>query len=172
MTSSCPPKRPRPFAHYRQKLGKSKRGLTNRSLSPKFSEKIGGKSFLENRAFSGQIGAFSGPFQGRSGPFRGQLLRTPQPQGKSRNCPKGPFLAQLAPFGSSPRLLSPCLDFPEKIRFPEFGPKFGFRRCKIPCADICPRRNPKGDGRTENVINCPKLSQIVVTFYDEFYDDL
>ena len=29
------------------------------------------------------------------------------------------------------------------------------------------RQNPKGDG-TENVINCRKLSQIVVTFYDEF----
>ena len=32
------------------------------------------------------------------------------------------------------------------------------------------RRNPKGDG-TETVINCRKLSQIVVTFYDEFYDE-
>ena len=25
-----------------------------------------------------------------------------------------------------------------KIRLAEFGPKFGFRRCKIPCAEICP----------------------------------
>ena len=25
-----------------------------------------------------------------------------------------------------------------KICFPEFVPKFGFRRCKIPCAEICP----------------------------------
>ena len=25
-----------------------------------------------------------------------------------------------------------------KFRFPEFGPKFGFRRCKIPCAEIYP----------------------------------
>ena len=29
----------------------------------------------------------------------------------------------------------------------------------------------KGDG-TKNVINCRKLSQIVMTFYDEFYDVL
>ena len=41
--------------------GKSKRGLTNVGLSPKFSEKIGGKSVLDNRAFLGPIGAFSGP---------------------------------------------------------------------------------------------------------------
>ena len=25
-----------------------------------------------------------------------------------------------------------------KIRFAEFGPKFGLGRCKIPCAEICP----------------------------------
>ena len=25
-----------------------------------------------------------------------------------------------------------------KICFPDFGPKFGFRRCKIPCAESCP----------------------------------
>ena len=41
---------------------------------------------------------------------------------------------------------------------------------------ILSRRNSKGDGEegdgTENVINCRKLSQIVVTSYDEFYDDL
>ena len=34
-------------------LGKPERGLTSGGLSPKFSEKIGGKSTLENRAFSG-----------------------------------------------------------------------------------------------------------------------
>ena len=32
------------------------------------------------------------------------------------------------------------------------------------------RGQEEGDG-TENVINCRKLSQIVVTFYDEFYDE-
>ena len=34
-----------------------------------------------------------------------------------------------------------------------------------------PRGREEGDG-TENVINYRKLSQIVVTFYDEFYDVL
>ena len=31
-------------------------------------------------------------------------------------------------------------EFGSKICFPEFGPEFGFRRCKIPCAcaEICP----------------------------------
>ena len=33
------------------------------------------------------------------------------------------------------------------------------------------RGREEGDG-TENVINCLKLSQIAVTFYDEFYHDL
>ena len=32
------------------------------------------------------------------------------------------------------------------------------------------RGREEGDG-AENVINCRKLSQIVVTFHDEFYDD-
>ena len=35
---------------------------------------------------------------------------------------------------------------------------------------ISKRGREEGDG-TENVINCRKLSQIVMTFYDEFYDD-
>ena len=37
-----------------------------------------------------------------------------------------------------------------KIRSPEFGPKFGFRRCKIPCADFCPwenRTRPESENR-------------------------
>ena len=33
------------------------------------------------------------------------------------------------------------------------------------------RGREEGDG-TENVINCRKLSPMVVTFYDTFYDDL
>ena len=48
-------------------LGKSKRWLTHGGLSPKFSEKIGQKSFPENQAFSGLIE----PFQTLSGPFWG-----------------------------------------------------------------------------------------------------
>ena len=94
-------------------LGKSKRGLTNGGLSPKFSEKIGGKSFLGNRAFSGLIGAFSGPVGAFSGPIGTNYSAPHSHGGRAEIAPKGPFLAQLAPFGPSPPLLSPPLDFPE-----------------------------------------------------------
>ena len=87
-------------------FGKSEQGLTNGGLNPKFSEKIGGKSAL--KIFRGPIQAFSGLMGTRA-----QFRRTPQPRGKSRNCLKGPFLAQLVPFGPSPHLLSPHLDFPD-----------------------------------------------------------
>ena len=40
------------------------------------------------------------------------------------------------------------------------------------CYPAKSKKGTGGRGRTENVINCRKLSQIVVTFYDEFYDDL
>ena len=109
-------------------------GAHKRGLSPKFSEKIGQKSFRENRAFSGLIGAFSGPIGAFSGLIgtdssahhsRGEAAEIPPkgpfwaqlaPFGLSPRLaeipPKGPFWAQLAPFGLSPRLLSPRLDFP------------------------------------------------------------
>ena len=85
---------------------------TNGGLSPKFSEKVGQKSFRENRAFSGLIETFSGPI----GAFLG-LIGTDSSAHHSRGeaaeiSPKGPFWAQLAPCGLSPRLLSPRLDFP------------------------------------------------------------
>ena len=99
-----------------QKLGKFKGGLTNGGLSPKFSEKIGGKSFLGNRAFSGLIGSFSGPIGAFSGLIGTDSSAPHRHGGRGEVAPKGPFLAQLAPFGPSPRLLSPPLDFPEKGR--------------------------------------------------------
>ena len=95
------------------KRGKSKGGLTNGGLSPKFSEKIGGKSFLENRAFSGQIGAISGLIGAFSGPIGTNSSAPHSHGGRAEIAPKGPFLARLAPFGLSPPLLSPRLDFPE-----------------------------------------------------------
>ena len=94
-------------------LGKSKGGLTKGGLSPKFSEKIGGKSFLRNRAFSGQIGTFSGTIGAFSGPIGTNSSAPHSHGGRAEIVPKGPFLAQLAPFGPSPPLLSPPLDFPE-----------------------------------------------------------
>ena len=113
-------------------LGKSKGGLTNGGLSAKFSEKIGGKSFLGNRAFSGLIGSFSGSIGAFSGPI-GTDSSTPRRRGgRGEIAPKGPFLAQLAPFGPSPRLLSPPLDFPDNYQAPKkhinikkWGPKIG-----------------------------------------------
>ena len=95
-------------------LGKSKGGLTNGGLSPKFSEKIGGKSFPENRAFSGQIGAISGLVRAFSGPIGTNSSAPHSHGGRAEIAPKGPFLARLAPFGLSPPLLSPRLDFPDK----------------------------------------------------------
>ena len=95
-------------------VGKSKRGLTNGGLSPKFSEKIGQNSFRENRAFSGLIGAFSAPTGAFSG-LIGTDSSAPHSRGEAAKIPpKGPFWAQLAPFGLSPRLLSPRLDFPNR----------------------------------------------------------
>ena len=92
-------------------LGKSKGGLTNGGLSPKFSEKIGGKSFPENRAFSGQIGTISGLVGAFSGPIGTNSSAPRSHEGRAEIAPKGPLLARLAPFGLSPPLLSPRLDF-------------------------------------------------------------
>ena len=98
-------------------LGKSKGGLTKGGLSPRFSEKIGGKSFLRNRAFSGQIGTFAGPIGAFSGPIGTNSSAPHSHGGRAEIAPKGPFLAQLAPFGPSPPLLSPPFDFPDLLVF-------------------------------------------------------
>ena len=87
--------------------------ITNGGIRPKFSEKIGGKSFLENWAFSGQIGPFSGPIGAFLQPIGTNSSAPHSYGGRAEIAPKGPFLAQLAPFGPSPRLLSPRLDFPD-----------------------------------------------------------
>ena len=110
-----------PSGRYRYKtllfqiLGKSKGGLTNGGLSPKFSEKIGGKSFLENRAFSGQIPAISGLVGAFSGPIGTNSSAPHSHGGRAEIAPKGPFLARLAPFGLSPPLLSPPFGFPRRL---------------------------------------------------------
>ena len=81
----------------------------------KYSEKIRQQSFLENRDLSGLTGALSGPI----GVFLG-LIGTKLNSSTSHSCgetaaiaPKGPFLSRLGPFGPSPRLTSPRLDFPK-----------------------------------------------------------
>ena len=71
-------------------------------LSPNFSEKIGQKSFRENRTFSSPIGAFSGPIGAFSG-LIGTDSSAPHSRGEPAEIPpKGAFWAQLAPFGLSP----------------------------------------------------------------------
>ena len=52
-------------------------GLANGGLRPKFLEKIGGTSRLENRAFLGLIGA-SRVYRGLFGPDRDQRLDFPR----------------------------------------------------------------------------------------------
>ena len=88
---------------------------------------IGGKSFLRNRAFSGQIGTFSGPIGAFSGPIGTNSSAPHTHGGRAEIAPKGPFLAQLAPFGPSPPLLSPPLDFPDvgPLGDPLVGPLVG-----------------------------------------------
>ena len=60
--NSAPPKHIKhllPPTQSQNNFGNSKRGLTNRGLSHELSQKIGQKSFLENRAFSELIGVWS-----------------------------------------------------------------------------------------------------------------
>ena len=94
-------------------------------LSPKFSGKIGGKSFLGNRAnwglsrgYRGLFGANWGLSRGYRGLFgadQDQFLRTPLPRGAEQKLPrKGPFLAQLAP----------RLDFPDPLKPKARPPKY------------------------------------------------
>ena len=50
---------------------------------------------------------------------------------------RGPlFLEKIGPKNSTQEFGSEIRA--SKIRLAEFGPKFGFRGCKIPCAEICP----------------------------------
>ena len=93
-----------------------KRGAHKGGLKPQI--------FRENRgeflpAKSGLFGANWDLFRAYRGLFgadRDQFLRTPQPRGgRAEIAPKRPFLAQLAPFGPSPPLLSPPLDFPDSF---------------------------------------------------------
>ena len=96
-------------------LGKSKGGLTNGGLSPKFSEKIGGKSFLENRAFFGANWVLFRADRGLFGADRDQFLRTPQPRGKSRNCPERVLFGPIGAFRTKPPFAKPPFGFPREF---------------------------------------------------------
>ena len=84
---------------------KSKRELTNGGLSPKFPEKIGGKSALEHRAFS----AFPGPLFGAG---RDQFLCTSQLRGKSRNCSARALFGPIGAFRAKAPFAKPPFGFP------------------------------------------------------------
>ena len=91
----------------RKFFGTIQMGAHKQGLKPQLSEKIGRNSALEKRAFSGLIG-LSGPFQGRLGPIPPHLTATGEEQKlKLPRNGETALLAQLAPFGRSPRLLSP-----------------------------------------------------------------
>ena len=53
---------------------------------------------------------------------------------------RGPLLLEKTESKNSTQEFGSNIRAP-KIRFPESGPKFGFRRCKIPSAEICPWKN-------------------------------
>ena len=88
-------------------LGKSKGELTNGGLSPKFSEKI-----LPGK--SGLFGANWRHFRAGRGLFgadRHQFLCTPQPRGKSRNCPERALFGPIGPFRAKPPFAKPPFGF-------------------------------------------------------------
>ena len=100
--------------HGRKEIGKIQRGAHKRGLKPQIFRENRGKSFPENRAFSGQIGAISGLVGPFSGPIGTNSSAPHSHGGRAEIAPKGPFLARLALFGLSPPLLSPRLDFQEE----------------------------------------------------------
>ena len=90
--------------------GAHKQGLKPQGLKPQIFREYQGE------ILPGKSGLF-GTYRCFFGADRDQVLLTSQPQGKNRNCPERALLAQLAPFGPSPHLPSPRLDFPRPRRF-------------------------------------------------------
>ena len=54
-----------------------------------------------------------------------------------------------------------------RIRLADFGPKFGFRRCKIPCAEICPWRFPGTETGTGTVLSLKDVLKHIKTLFVE-----
>ena len=98
-------------------LGKNPNGGSQTGgLSKTIFERIGGRSLLGNRAFSGLIGCFSGPIRAFFGADRDQFLRTPQSRWKSRDCPERALFGPIGAFRAKPPFAKPRLDFPVSIR--------------------------------------------------------
>ena len=101
--------------NFKPVLGKSKGGLTKGGLSPRFSEKIGGKSFLRNRALFRANRDLFRAYRGLFGADRDQFLRTPQPRGKSRNCPERALFGPIGPFWAKPPFAKPPFGFSQTV---------------------------------------------------------
>ena len=89
-------------------MGAHKRGLKPQIFRENRVKILPGKTGL----FGANWGLFRA-YRGLFGADWDQLPRTAEPWGRAEIPPKGPFWARLAPFGPSPRLLSPRLDFPD-----------------------------------------------------------
>ena len=92
-----------------------KGGLTKGGLSPKFAEKLGGKSFLRNRAFSGQIGTFSGPIGAFSGPIGTNSSAPHSHGGRAGNCPERALFGPIGAFRAKPPFAKPPFGFPRTV---------------------------------------------------------
>ena len=92
-------------------FGKIQRGAHKRGLKPQI--------FRENREeiLPGKSGLFGANWhhfragQGLFGADRDQFLFTPQPQGKSRNCPERALFGPIAPFRAKPPFAKPPFGF-------------------------------------------------------------
>ena len=136
--------------------GKSKGGAHKRGLKPQI--------FRENRAkiLPGKSGLF-GPdwslfraYRRLFGADWDRFLRTSQPRGAAEIPPKGPFWAQLAPFGLSPRLLSPRLDFPNTFLVWQ---EWAVELEKEPTFNQEGQRGPNSLGDPARGIPTPKLKE-------------
>ena len=90
-------------------LGKSKRGLTNGGVSHKFSAKI----LPRKSGLFGPDWSLFRAYRGLFGADWDRFLHTSQPGKAAEIPPKGPFWAQMAPFGLSPRFAKPPFGFPQ-----------------------------------------------------------
>ena len=97
-----------------RKLGKSKGGLTKGGLSPKFSEKIGGEILPAKSGLFGANWDLFRAYRGLFGADRDQFLRTPQPRGKSRNCPERALFGPIGAFRAKPPFAKPPFGFPRE----------------------------------------------------------
>ena len=96
-------------------FGKIQRGAHKRGLKPQI--------FRENRGeiLPGKLGLFGANWRhfragrGLFGADRDQFLCTPQPRGKSRNCPERALFGPIGPFRAKPPFAKPPFGFPRKI---------------------------------------------------------